>query len=559
MTSELKRTNHIYKNERNHTMKKSIKCLSAVLMTSVLAVSAGAVAAPTFAGAYDITMSSTTGHTYTAYQVFTGDLYESGGTKTLSNIHWGNGVDSDALITALTSDTTYGAAFSTALAGKTTDDEKAAAVAAQLATYSSASDLKALAKIIGAHLGTPQAGLTGLSAGYYLIKDTTTATSMPDGDTYSEFMLEVVSNVTVNAKDTTVQSTKTVTETEDTVPTVTPNLKVADYDIGDSIPYELTFTLPSNYADYVNYPITFTDDMCAGLTYNSDAKIYYGASDTTGTDIAFTSGGTSSYTGGTLWTSATVDLKAHTPALTAGTVIKVKYTATLNSNAAVNDVGNPNKNHVTFYSDPNVSTTPGAGDTTTPPPPTNDTPDDTTVVFTYELVFNKVDDQATPQPLTGANFKLEKNVGGTWTDVTALHTGTGAINPSKTDKSTGAAVDTSSTTSFSFKGLDAGSYKLTEITTPSGYNTIAPIEFTVTATKSGTAVTNIGSTVLSSPTVTFNSSNAQIAADIQNNKGIELPGTGGIGTTIFYIIGGLMITGALVLFIVKKRMNIKEK
>lgn len=535
-------------------MRKNFKSLSAILMTSVLAVSAGSMAMPAFADdTYSITMSSTTGHTYTAYQIFTGDLHEDTNTapttKTLSNVNWGTGVDKTALITALTGDTTYGAAFSTALTGKTTDKEKAEAVAKQLATYTSASDAKALAKIIGAHLGTASSGLTGLNAGYYLIKDTTAQALMPDGETYSDFMLEVVSDVTVAAKDATVESAKTVTETDDTTPTTTAGQEVADYDIGDAVPYELTFTLPSNYADYVNYPITFTDDMCAGLTYNNDAKIYYGASDTTGADITFTSGGTSSYSG-TLWTSSAVDLKSHTPALSAGDVIKVKYTATLNSNAAVNNVGNPNKYHVTFYSDPNVSTTPGSGDTTTPTPPTNDTPDDTTVVFTYELVFNKVDDQTTPQALTGADFKLEKNVGGTWTDVTALHSGAGAINPTKTGTSSGST--------FTFHGLDAGSYKLTEITTPNGYNTIDPIEFTVAATKSDTAVTGLSSTGLTM-TPTFDASDAKLVATIQNNKGVTLPSTGGMGTTVFYIVGGLLVAGALVLLIVKKRMNIKEK
>ena len=357
--------------------------------------------------------------------------------------------------------------------------------------------------------------------------------------------------MSIAAKDSTVESHKTVAETDDTTPTVTAGQKVADYDIGDTVPYELTFKLPSNYAEYENYPVTFSDDMCKGLSWNGSATIYYGAADTTGTAIAFSSVASTKYTDGLKWSYTTGDLR--TTALVAGDVITVKYNAILNSDAEINNAGNDNTYHVTFYSDPNVSTTPGSGDTETPPPPTDDTPDDTTVVFTYELVFNKVDDQATPQALKGADFKLEKNVGGTWTEVTALHTGTGAINPTKS------AVD-ANTTTFTFSGLDAGSYKLTEIQTPTGFNPITPIEFTVVSTKNGTGttVTGLSGTGLTL-TETFDASDAKLTATIQNKSGIILPGTGGIGTTIFYVVGVLFIAGGAVLLISKKRMNIKEK
>lgn len=539
-------------------MKKTMRTFTAIMMSAALAVSASSMFAFTAAAddtTYTITMSTSSGHTYTAYQVFAGTLHEdtstTPATKTLSDITWGSGVNYSTLITALKADTTYGAAFTSAI-GATSEANAAPKIAAQIATYTNASDVKALAKIIGKHVtgsgtSSTSSAISGLSAGYYLIKDTTATGSVPQGDTISEFMLEVVSNVSVTAKDESVVSTKTVTETDDATPTVTIGQKFADYDIGDSIPYTLTFKLPSKYADYVNYPVTFTDDMCAGLTWDGSATIHYGASDTTGTTISFTSNGTSSYTGGTKWTYTSGDLKA--TSLVAGDVITITYNATLNTNAAVNNAGNPNKYHVTFYSDPNISTTPTGGETPPPTPPTNDTPDDTTVVFTYELVFNKVDGGNSNAPLTGADFKLEKSVGGTWTDVTALHSGTGAVNPTKTG--------TTSNSTFTFHGLDSGSYKLTEITTPNGYNTISPIEFTVTRTNDTTVITGLSSTGLTM-TPTFNDSNAKLTANIENNQGVILPGTGGIGTTPFYVIGALFICGGITLLIVKKRMKINE-
>lgn len=539
-------------------MRKSIKGLSAILMTSVLAVSASAAAVTSFAAdpTYTITMQSTTGHTYNAFQIFKGDVTKNGEKKVLADIEWGADVDSDKLVAALKADPALGTAFTTAIGSETNAKKVAEKVAKQIATYEKDSaEIKAIAQIIGKNTkGTGTATDGGsFAGGYYLIEDVTEDLPSDEdamtSDTISSFLLEVVGNSTPSAKDSTVESHKTVTETDDTAPTTTPGQKFADYDIGDEIPYELTFTLPSNYADYVNYPITFTDDMCAGLSWDGNAKIYYGASDTTGADVTFTSGD-SSYPGGAKWTYTTVDLKTKT--LSASDVITVKYSATLDSDAAVNNVGNPNKYHVTFYSDPNNSTTPtpptNPEDPTPPTPPTGDTPDDTTVVFTYELVFNKTDGS---NPLKGADFKLEKNIGGTWTEVTAIHTGTDAKNPTK-------SAVTADTTQFTFSGLDAGEYKLTETATPAGYNSIDPIEFTVTRTAEGNMVTSLASTGLTM-TPTFDATNAKLEAEIVNSEGIELPGTGGIGTTIFYIVGSLMVGGALVLFVVRKRMNIKEQ
>lgn len=556
-------------------------------MTSVLAVSAGAVAAPTFAGAYDITMSSTTGHTYTAYQVFTGDLYESGGTKTLSNIHWGNGVDSDALITALTGDTTYGAAFSTALAGKTTDDKKAAAVASVIDTYTDDSAaIKAISKIIANNLSSTTAGtatttseITGLAAGYYFIKDTTASASMPAGGTYSDFMLKVVSDVTVAAKDETVTSDKKVTDANDSDGTTETNKTTADYDIGDNVPYVLTFTLPAKYAEYEKYPITFTDDMCKGLTYNGDAKIYYGKNsggtvtydDGTELGTSFTSAditSTDAYNGGKRYTYAITNLKATQAAATAGSnlatlgagdVIKIEYTAKLNANAVVGNAGNPNKYSVTFANDPTWKDTTGTGTGT---PPTGTTPEKVNTVFTYKLVVNKVKSDGTA--LTGADFELYKFVKGTgadtYNDGTTTHNGTwtlvttlnGTESPTKTKSASGEVANSV----FTFSGLDDGHYKLVETDTPDGYNSIDDIVFDITPGADGDLPETI---TLGSATFSCTDSTGAISGNVVNNSGVTLPGTGSIGTTVFYIIGGLMITGALVLFIVKKRMNIKEK
>lgn len=116
---------------------------------------------------------------------------------------------------------------------------------------------------------------------------------------------------------------------------------------------------------------------------------------------------------------------------------------------------------------------------------------------------------------------------------------------------------TTAGSTFTFKGLDDGIYKLSETTTPKGYNTISDKIFTISATHAVTGITSLTSS--DELPITGNPSTGVLETNVANSKGVTLPDTGGIGTTVFYIIGGLMITGALVLFIVKKRMNIKEK
>ena len=110
---------------------------------------------------------------------------------------------------------------------------------------------------------------------------------------------------------------------------------------------------------------------------------------------------------------------------------------------------------------------------------------------------------------------------------------------------------------FSFEGLDDGTYKLTETKTPDGYNSIDPIEFTVTATHDTTpSITLSGSPSVSGAIeLTANPSEGSLSADVVNQKGATLPSTGGIGTTLFYLGGGALVAVAGVMLITKKRMT----
>ena len=147
-------------------------------------------------------------------------------------------------------------------------------------------------------------------------------------------------------------------------------------------------------------------------------------------------------------------------------------------------------------------------------------------------------------------FKLEKQMNdGAWKLVKEY-----AVN-----EETGLPNDPN-ITKFEFTGLDDGTYRLTETVTPAGYNTIAPIVFKVTAdhqieSDSPTLTKLNGDKISGEITFTAKEDEGSLTANVVNKSGLELPETGGIGTTVFYILGGILVIGASVVLIVRRRMN----
>jgi fimbrial isopeptide formation D2 family protein/LPXTG-motif cell wall-anchored protein len=493
-------------------MKTSKKLLSVLLaLTLVLALSVCAFAADT----YTITIDNkATGHTYEAYQIFSGDLSES----TLSNIKWGSGVST---------------------AGQT----QLGNAATKAASLKSADDAKAFAQEVGQYLTNPSGTSTekagpytigGLAAGYYLVKDkngTQTGT-----DAYTGYILEVVKDTTVVPKGTVPGVEKKVKDTNDSTAATSGWQDSADYDIGDTVPFQLTGTLPENYADYTSYKYTFTDTASAGLTIDlSSVKVTVGTTDVT---TSFTS-----TLNGQVLTVSCADLKSITT-LTKDSKIVVSYNATLNSKAALGSVGNPNEVYLTFSNNPNQG---GSGDT-------GKTPTDKVIVFTYKTIINKVD--SSNNALSGAEFTLEK-----------LYKGTGTAGAD--EWKTVACVKNDAGTVFTFSGLDDGSYRLTETKTPAGYNTIDAVYFTVTAahdtdsadpqlTKlAATQTDKDGTDITSGAIATFTASltDGSLTTNIVNNSGSTLPTTGGIGTTIFTVGGVVLMIAAAVIYAAKRKVS----
>lgn len=488
------------------TLKKAMSVLVSLLMIFTFALPAFADSATT----YTITAPATT-HQYEIYQIFTGDLSEG----ILSNVKWGvNG---------------------TGTVGKAVDST----VIDELTAVNSRPDSEKLdvVKKYAKLDSTPVATITNGAiyravAGYYLIKDKDGSVSGTSADTYTTYIVMVVGNVTITPKGNVPSFEKKVKDINDTTDTDASAWQdSADYDIGDKVPFKLEGTVASNYADYKTYYFAFHDKAEAGLTFNSDVKVFVDNTEiTTGYSVV------TNPTDGDTFDVVFDNLKTITD-VHAGSKITVEYTATLNDKAVLGNQGNVNTAHLEFSNNPNEEQN-GSNK-----PETGNTPDDSVIVFTYQVVVNKT--KANGEALTGAEFTLEKVLKGG-------------------GKKTVAVVKNTEGTTFTFKGLDDGDYILTETVTPATYNTIEPIEFTVTAdhkiTWNGEArdaiLTSLSGNVTSG-TADFmpDKTEGSLTTDVVNQSGATLPGTGGIGTTIFYVIGGLLMAAAAVLLITKKRMN----
>ena len=280
--------------------------------------------------------------------------------------------------------------------------------------------------------------------------------------------------------------------------------------------------------------------------------------------------------------------------ITKGTKVVLTYTAILNENAVIAGDGNPNDVKLSYSNDPNNS---GDGSTTppekpekpTPEHPTGETPKIEVVTYTTELTILKKDEynkflpgveftltgngvnivlvteEAFTEAADGEYWKLKD---GTYTttaptmaddetdnsadydDVNKKYEKTTTVvtkgNVGETATDVVGVVGADGTVTF--KGLGVGEYTITETKTLPGYNTIEPIKFTLT---------------FNAETKSFASDNKNVTVggyntletSIVNQKGSLLPSTGGIGTTIFYVVGGILVIGAGILLVAKKRMS----
>lgn len=507
---------------------KKMKKVMALLLSLVMVLSMSVVAfateeGSTTSGTYTITAPATS-HQYEIYQIFTGDLHE----ETLSNLKWGvNG--SGTLGEAVSQDV-----INKLTAVNTKPDTEKLEVIKQYATLSNPVDTITN----GATYTAP--------AGYYLIKDKDG--SVTGTDSYTLYIVKVVGNVTITPKSDVPSFEKKVKDINDsTEDTYTGWQDSADYDIGDDVPFKLEGTVATNYAQYKQYYFAFHDNEEEGLTFNKDSvKVYVDDTEITkGYTVVTNTADNCTFE--VVFNDLIAAAKENSVTVNGGSKIRVEYTSKLNENAKIGKEGNVNSASLEFSNNPNQE----QGGT----PDTGKTPWDNVIVFTYKVVVNKVN--SSNNPLAGAAFELsKKKVNGEYASVALVNA---------TKNSDGKYILSNETvTKFEWKGLDDGEYMLTEVITPAGYNTIAPIKFTVNADHTltwegenrNTILTSLtGNAVTGDITFTANDNKTELATNVVNNKGSELPSTGGMGTTIFYVVGSILVLGAAILLITKKRMS----
>ena len=550
-------------------MKTTKKLLSSLLIVAIL-VSLCFTSALA-AGSNTVTITSeTSGHTYRAYQVFAG-TYDTVSGK-LTNVTWGTGVDSAALLTALKAAPTYGSSFTSC----STAADVANVISTSYATNSAFA--AAFAKLAAAHVnstfassGTPTGTgpytytITSLNDGYYFVTEASFSGTVDNA--YTKYILQVVDNVTVTAKTDKPAIALKVKENNDATYQNTWN-DAADYNITNSVPYRIVSIVPDmTYFDTYYYQIT--DTISSGSTYDAgSAKVYYvpsgsdmytveTASGTGAGGTQLTSGFTVSSTG-TGFTVTFSDLSATTnvPALGGGYIV-VEYTAKLNSNAVVGNPGNPSEVYLTYSNNPNNADGSGTGVT----------PKDEVVVYTFTLPMNKVNNDATPAALTGATFAIftsQTDATTASTDpLTAANFATALTFSGSAGSYTRAATGgytlaDNGTGTYSISGLDQGTYYLVEIAAPAGYNRVAtPVTVVVDSSyndgsRSSTYVDghipDATNDQLTGVTV-----NGGTQLTVVNQAGVTLPETGGVGTKAFVVGGLALILLALILMIARKR------
>lgn len=529
-------------------MKKMKKVMALLLsLVMVLAMSVVAFATePSSSGTYTITINnSKTGHTYEAYQIFTGTLSDD----TLSDIQWGNGVNT-------TGQTQLGKASSKA--ATLTTEALAAAFAKEVAPY--------LQGAVESSFADGKYTISGLQAGYYLVKDKNNTLTSAD-DCYTAYIMQVVRNVTASPKGEKPSVEKKVQEnvkTDNTTGGYGDRYNdTADYSIGDAVPFKLIGTVP-DMSKYAKYKYTFHDTLSNAFDRPITISVYV-ASDKAGTDkMPVTDGFTPNIVVNTdktvSITVSTDDLKtikytkgAETETgVQKGQYIIVEYKAVLNSNARVGqkEPGNTNEVYLTYSNNPNQG-----GDGT---PEEGQTPVDKVIVFTYELDVNKVDG-ADQKKLAGVTFNLYKYENNNVKKYAQVVNGKLA---GWTDEANATELKTDSEGLIKVAGLDDGTYYIHEIKPLAGYNSIADVEIVITAyTSNGQsgngAVSELVRIDVTADSVegTGNAAAGTATVTIANNKGSNLPSTGGMGTTIFYVVGSILVLGAAVLLITKKRMS----
>ena len=541
-------------------MKKAIKKLMAALLAVAMVC---AMAIPAFAyNPGETEEDLNTKHDYGAFQIFTGDVSED--NTTISNVDWGESITDhhEDFLAKLKEDLTIGNQFSNA---KTAQD-----VLMVISTWDDSDDDSiAFARFVCKYLyptadAKPEPDDTGHTGGfeirkpgYYLIVDISPFHEDDFYHAYNSFLLKVTKapyHVIIKHKVVKPTVEKKVYDNDDESSYGDDNGwgSSADHAINEKFQFQLIAKLPASrdngraYDYYDKYTVCFNDTLSAGITFdnldtvkiaNVDGGDPKEITDYTLVKDLHEAGLPSSFK------LSIDDVKTCAVAaglnLNDGATITVTYTAHLNDNATVNTANGSNttdnKNSVflQYSNNPRINTS------------LDKTPTSEACVYTYQLNNTKYHDEVNENnKLEGAGFRLYSNEACNDEDEIKLKKNNdGTYSRDFSTEGKGVEMLSNKDGQFNVKGLDAGTYYLKETNPPTGYSACKVTRVTIKANHTEERVDLDGSTL--STTI------------INNKSGITLPSTGGIGTTIFYVVGGGLMVAAIVLLVTKKRMENK--
>ena len=508
---------------------KTIKRISAVLFAVILvAISASPAFATEHKGAIKVT-DVTPGKTYNIYRIFdmTADVDETdpdnpviNGVYYEVNSDWtdffANGAGAAYLVDSDTSDGLPVTTFNGASKYINITDANVAEFSQKAQEYVISKPVAATDSQVAPSAGTNpmEVNFENLALGYYLV--------YPYGATQLKG-----TNASICALTTTDFTQEIVAKSE--FPTIEKTVGAGEtdgsYDIGDTLDFTIKGVVPDT-TGYTTYIYKISDEMSAGLAFDQDSLVIkVGTTTLTDTDL---DDKTVSATGFSFKIKNIND----TTRYNVGDEITVTYSAVITSNALRERPANEaamesNNAQLTYSNDPTIT------DGTT----TSDSTPVEVDIYTGTIQINKVDSEAAgATKLQGAQFVLKKGEG---TNVKYYKQDPTTKAVTWVDSKDDATVAISSTDGVAlFEGIADGTYQIEEIAPPTGYNKLSA-DVTVTVDSKGAG------------------HNVTVEQPIVNKKGFELPGTGGIGTTIFYTLGAILVLGAGILLISKRKMSSK--
>ena len=506
-------------------------------------------------------------HDYIAFQIFKGVISKD--NPTLSGVTWGSHITNpDDFLKKLKDAPIIGAQFHSIDATDATDAATVQKVLAVISKWhDSDDDSIAFARFVCHYLysngAAPDSDIVGGNssitipeAGYYLIVDTINFSNGDYYHAYNSFLLVNVPqavqtsyNVTINHKVVKPTVEKKVYDNFDNQDgTSTGDFgSSADHAINEKFQFQLIAKLPAGrdegraYDYYDKYTVCFNDTLSEGITYDgldsvvieSNGTPYDITNDSSKYDIDI-----SNLKSQNSFVVKIHDVKNCVANLNDGATITVTYTAHLNDKAYVNIAGgstsNINKVYLTYSNNPKDESSIGK------------TPESTPVyVYTYQLNNTKYHDDDNPNNvLAGAGFRLYSDEACHDEDEIKLKMNDdGTYSRDFSTEGKGVEMISGQDCQINVKGLDACTYYLKETTPPTGYSACANKEIVISATHDVNHVDlsgNLSTTII-----------------IKNAGGITLPSTGGIGTTIFYVVGGGLMVAAIVLLVTKQRLEHK--